>query len=174
MQQLTIDEVLAQCDNSQDPAQRQQNLLALLEPNEAIFAFLDPGSRLLLATERRLVSTRLQREGFSRPRLTWITAAYDYEDISTIQYVEATTEVAARVVVTYLTSNLVIADTPRLHTFSQTLNERMRQWKIRVKSAQSAAQDNLPAQLRELHVLHQAGILNDDEYAAAKRKMLGM
>ena len=174
MQQFTLHEVLAQCESSHDPDQRQQNLLALLEPDEPIYAFLDPGLRLLLATEKRLVTARLQREGFSRPRLTWLTATYDYEDISAVQYVEAMADEPARAVVTYMTSELVIADTPRLYEFSQIVGELMGRWKVRLKSAEAAPQANLPAQLRELHALHEAGILNAEEYTAAKRKMLGL
>lgn len=174
MQPLTLDEILAYCDNTHDPLQRRQNLIDLLEPGEAIFAYLDPGSRLLLATEKRLVSTRLQREGFSRPRLTWIIAAYNYEDINVVQYVEATTERNAYVVVSYLGSDLHIADTPRLQAFSSALNVLVRQWKAKLKSAPPDQQGNLPSQLRDLYALYQSGVLDADEYKAAKRKLVGI
>ena len=174
METLNIDDILAQCDNSNDPAQRRQNLVELLHPDEPIFAFLSPGTRLLLATEKRLLSTRLQREGFSRPRVMWITAAYHYEDISAVQYVDAmATRPDAHMVVTYLSSDLVISDAPGLEAFGQSLNELMRLWKAKLKMAQVGNAANLPAQLRDLHDLFQSGALDADEYQAAKRKMLG-
>jgi hypothetical protein len=174
MQSFSLDEILANCDDSHDPAQRRQNLVELLDLDEPIYAFVCPATKLLLATDKRLLSARLQREGFSRPRVTWITAAYNYEDISAIQYVEAmATRAAEHVVITYLGSDLVISDTPRLQAFSQTLNELMRQWKTRLKAARTHNADTLPALLRELHALYQSGILDADEYRAAKRKLIG-
>jgi hypothetical protein len=173
MQPLTLDEILAHCENSYDPAQRRQNLIGLLEPDEAIFGYVCPAARLLLATEKRMVSARLQREGFPRPGVTWLTAAYDYEDISAVQYVEATAQHSACLIVHYLGSDLVIPDAPHLQAFYHTLNDLIHRWKAKRRAAPSIEAGNLPSQLRELHALYQSGVLDADEYTAAKRKLVG-
>jgi hypothetical protein len=172
MQSLTLDEILARCENNDDPAQRRQNLIDVLEADEAIFGYVCPGTRLLLATEKRLVSARVQCEGFSRPEVTWITAAYDYEDISAVQYVEATPQRSAYLIVHYLGSDLVIPDAPHLQAFCHTLNDLMHRWKAK-RRATPPVEFNLPAQLQELHALYQSGVLDVDEYTAAKRKLVG-
>jgi hypothetical protein len=175
MHPLTLDEILARCHNNEDPAQRRQNLSDVLEPDEAIFGYVCPARRLLLATEKRMVSARLQREGFSRPGVTWITAVYDYEDISAVQYIEATPQHSAYLLVHYLGSDLVIPDAPHLQAFYHTLNDLMHRWKAkrRATSPIETETGNLSAQLRELHALYQSGVLDADEYAAAKRKLIG-
>lgn len=169
----TLDDVLAVAITDAEPEQRRERLLELLGQQEAILAYITVLSRILLVTERRLVSARLQREGFPRPTSTWVVSSYPFEEISDA-HLETTGSAVSALIVRYLGSYLRIShpNAPeQLATFGQTLIDEMRRWK-RQKEERPANASDLVGRLQQLNDLYRAGALDETEFQLAKRKLL--